>query len=292
MKWTDELLKKREVTSLKRYGKNNYVETEEFHKKSKQTQINNYGSVKNAYKAREAASRITKLKRYGNSTYHNVEQFKETLLKKHNDFEKQNNCIHYKKIIEQYGQGWLALKLPIIYRGRYRYISNEYLQTIKDYTGVNHNVKAVSKLERELRKFIKSHTNCKLQYNIMNLIIDDQQKYEIDIYIPELKLAFEFNGTYWHSTRFKDKYYHQQKTKLCYENGIQLVHIYEDNWRNNKGIVKQNIINLLNNEDCSYCNWVKLSDYNQYILSEPNFHECKYGKRKFGVYDEGTFIKK
>jgi hypothetical protein len=291
MKWTKELLDKRKQTSLKRYGKNNYVETDEFNSKCKETLIKKYGSVKNAYQKRETAGRITKLKRYGSLTYHNVEQFKETLLKKHEDFERINNCTHYKKLIEQFGQGWFALNLPIIYRGRYRYISNEYLQQIKDYVSINHNVKSVSDSERELRKFIKSCTKCKLKYNVIGLIEDDEQKYELDIYIPDLNLAFEFNGNYWHSSLLKDKYYHQQKTKLCYSAGIQLIHIYEYDWCNNKETIKDNIVKLLNGEDCSYCNWIKLSDYNKYILSEPILYEWKNGNRTFIIYNEGKFIK-
>jgi hypothetical protein len=35
---------------------------------------------------------------------------------------------------------------------------------------------------------------------------------EIDIYLPELKLGFEFNGLYWHSNKFKEKNYHLNKT--------------------------------------------------------------------------------
>jgi hypothetical protein len=30
---------------------------------------------------------------------------------------------------------------------------------------------------------------------------------EIDIYLPELKLGFEFNGIWWHSDKYKDKWY-------------------------------------------------------------------------------------
>ena len=291
MKWTKELFDKRKQTSFKKYGKNNYVEPEEFKERSKNTQIQHFGSIKNAYKHRNEKSKITKLKKYGCETYHNVEKFKNTLIKRHEEFERENKCTHYKKLIDTYGQGWFALNLPIIYNGRFRYISNEYLQQIKDYVSTNHNVKSISNSERELRKFIKSCTKCKLKYNVNDLIEDDEQKYELDIYIPELNLAFEFNGNYWHSSLLKDKYYHQQKTKLCYSTGIQLIHIYEYDWNNNKETIKNNIVKLLNGEDCSYCNWIKLSDYNKYILSEPILYEHKNGNRTFRIYNEGKFIK-
>lgn len=53
---------------------------------------------------------------------------------------------------------------------------------------------------------------------------------ELDIYIPSKKLAIEFNGIYWHSTLFKDKLYHQQKTINCAQRGIRLIHIFEYEW--------------------------------------------------------------
>ena len=62
--------------------------------------------------------------------------------------------------------------------------------------------------------------------------------YELDIVVPEAKLAIEFNGVYWHSDDTKDKYYHRIKTDKCLEQGIQLIHIFEDEWRYKKDIVK------------------------------------------------------
>lgn len=58
--------------------------------------------------------------------------------------------------------------------------------------------------------------------------------YEVDIYIPKLKLAIEFNGTYWHSIYFKDKDYHITKTLLAKQKGIKLIHIFDDEWAENK----------------------------------------------------------
>lgn len=54
---------------------------------------------------------------------------------------------------------------------------------------------------------------------------------ELDIYLPEYKLAIEFNGTYWHSTlNIPDKNYHFNKSKECENLGIHLVHIYQYEW--------------------------------------------------------------
>ena len=54
---------------------------------------------------------------------------------------------------------------------------------------------------------------------------------ELDIYLPEYKLAIEFNGTYWHSSlNIEDKNYHLNKSKECESRGIHLVHICEYEW--------------------------------------------------------------
>lgn len=57
---------------------------------------------------------------------------------------------------------------------------------------------------------------------------------ELDIYIPDKKIAIEFNGTYWHSSALKGKMYHQKKTLDCLRNGIRLIHIFEYEWNNLK----------------------------------------------------------
>lgn len=70
---------------------------------------------------------------------------------------------------------------------------------------------------------------------------------ELDIYLPDLRLAFEFNGNYWHS--LKDKYYHQEKTLDCAKQGIQLIHVFEYEWDNEdyKDKLKSYILSLIGN---------------------------------------------
>lgn len=81
--------------------------------------------------------------------------------------------------------------------------------------------------------------------NTRTVISDDNQKYELDIYIPSKNLAIEFNGIYWHSDIFKDKYYHQNKFLACYEKGIRLIQINEFDWNTNRSIVESIIKDAL-----------------------------------------------
>lgn len=62
---------------------------------------------------------------------------------------------------------------------------------------------------------------------------------ELDIYIPEKKFAVEFNGLYWHSERQgKGRKYHYDKWQACQHLGIQLIQIWEDDWKNKPEVVK------------------------------------------------------
>jgi hypothetical protein len=68
---------------------------------------------------------------------------------------------------------------------------------------------------------------------------------EIDIYLPQLNLGFEFNGVWWHSDQYKEKNFHLNKTKFFRERDIQLVHIWEDDWDMKSDIIKSQISNWL-----------------------------------------------
>ena len=51
---------------------------------------------------------------------------------------------------------------------------------------------------------------------------------ELDMVLPDIKLAIEYDGLYWHSVqRGKGENYHLDKTTRCLEKGYQLFHIFE-----------------------------------------------------------------
>lgn len=75
---------------------------------------------------------------------------------------------------------------------------------------------------------------------------------ELDIVLPDLGIAFEFNGIYWHSEIYKSNDYHICKTKQVEDFGYQLIHINEDEWANKQNIVKSRINSLLSKTDKVY----------------------------------------
>ena len=73
---------------------------------------------------------------------------------------------------------------------------------------------------------------------------------EIDILIKEKNIGIECDGIIYHSELFNnDKNYHINKTKLCNDKGIYLIHIFEDEWRLKNNIVKSMIKNILCKND-------------------------------------------
>lgn len=94
--------------------------------------------------------------------------------------------------------------------------------------------------EKEVSDFVQS-LGFKVQQNVRTVIPPQ----ELDIYIPEKNFAFEYNGLYWHTTKYKAKKYHLEKTLACKEKNIQLFHIFSDEWDNKKEIVKSMIAHRL-----------------------------------------------
>lgn len=94
---------------------------------------------------------------------------------------------------------------------------------------------------------------------------------ELDIYIPEKKLAIEYNGLRWHSEDFgnKDKNYHINKTTQCADQQIRLIHIFEDEWKFSKTIVKSRLKAILGiSENKIYARNCKVSKISSIVKRE------------------------
>lgn len=91
------------------------------------------------------------------------------------------------------------------------------------------NTRFGSKLEKECYDFVRSIAGNEETINIHERKVVPHS--ELDIYLPNYNIAIEMNGIYWHSERFKDKTYHTNKAIACRNLGIQLIHIYEHEWK-------------------------------------------------------------
>ena len=91
--------------------------------------------------------------------------------------------------------------------------------------------------EKSITDYVKS-----LGFNPIKYVIGkDKTRFEIDCYIPELKIGIEYNGIYYHSTNGgnkKKKTYHINKNSFALKQGIDLIQIWEDQWKNQQEIIK------------------------------------------------------
>lgn len=101
----------------------------------------------------------------------------------------------------------------------------------------------VSKAEEEIADYVTSILpDTKVLTSYRKII----NPYELDIYIPDLKIAIEFNGLYWHTeSQGKDRNYHYNKWKKCKDQDIQLITIWEDEWRDKQDIIKSMLAHKL-----------------------------------------------
>lgn len=110
--------------------------------------------------------------------------------------------------------------------------------------------KIVAKTQYEIYNFIKDHYTKDVKYNKR---FDGEDEFgkickrEIDIYLPDLKIGFEYDGFYRHcSNNEKLKpTYHRDKTRFFNRLGITIFHIFEDEWKQKKDIVKSMILSKI-----------------------------------------------
>ena len=114
--------------------------------------------------------------------------------------------------------------------------------------------------EKELCDFIKENYNGIILENATHIL----KRKEIDIYLPELKLGFEFDGTFWHADpriyketdiirgnlTAADIWKHDKtKDEECRQLNIKLIRIKEYDWTTLKETIKENILRIIH-ENC------------------------------------------
>lgn len=115
---------------------------------------------------------------------------------------------------------------------------------------------------------------------------------EIDIFLPELKIGFEYNGIFWHSDRYLDKDYHFQKSKYFENRGIRIINIWEDDWKFKTSIIKSQIGNVLGINSRIFarnCSIEEIKESSKFL----NQNHLQGGDRslvKMGLYHKGDLV--
>lgn len=97
-----------------------------------------------------------------------------------------------------------------------------------------------SQIEIEIRNWLSAFIETQ-----HNRLFD--KTHELDIFVPSKNIGVELNGNYWHSEvgGKRDKNYHLNKTNFFKTKGIQILHIFEDEWNDKQEIVKSIILSKL-----------------------------------------------
>ena len=88
--------------------------------------------------------------------------------------------------------------------------------------------------QQQLVDFVRSVYDGRIEENT-KAVIPPQ---ELDVYLPDLNLALEYNGLWFHSSLFLSDNYHRDKTEECQRQGIRLIHVFEDDWIYRRAIME------------------------------------------------------
>jgi hypothetical protein len=293
-------------TLLKNWGVDNPLKSEEIKQKVKNTNLKKYG-YESPLKSEKIKQKVknTNLKKYGYEFHTMTDEWKLKIkfinLEKYglhpskSEFSRKENykISNDKFYISYIGDNISLFKCDINkshefkisydnYKSRLKY--NIPLCTVCNPIGDLKSIK-----EKELFEFVNSIYNG-------DVIQSYRDGLEIDIYLPYLKLGFEFNGLYWHSELFKEKNYHIEKTKYFEERGIRIIHIWEDDWSFKRDILESQIKNWLgltsNKIFARSCEIREITDSREAtkFLEENHIQGCVRSNLKLGLYYNGYLV--
>jgi hypothetical protein len=261
-------------TNLKKYNVDTPIKNVDIKNKIKETNLKKYG-VKNVFQS-DNIKTLIKEKLFKNKK----EKYKKLL--NINDYE----LLEYSNIIKIKHNVCKCVftinNINLLNRMKYDICLCTECYPISEQTSVK---------EKELVDYVKSLN--------VDLIEGDREILngkELDIYLPSKNLAIEFNGLYWHSEFYKDENYHLEKSLKCQEKGIQLLHIWEDEWILKQDIVKSIILNrlgLIKNKIYARQCEIKIvqdSKLIQHFLNENHIQGYSQSSIKIGLYYKNELI--
>lgn len=249
-----EIREKVEKTNFQRYGTKAPAQNEKVKERAKKTCLEKYGSYYTQTQEFKDKAKKTCKERYGvENAMHSrdiIESLKHRNIEKYNTpWPMQNEEVKEKAkktCLERYGTS--NRSNSHLSHETYEIISNR--DNLKKFLEENPN-QSVLEIAEKLDMSESGVGKRLVQFDLWDMVVRNVTKaeielqrlfptfkktkrvippYEIDLYSEEHKLGIEFNGDYWHSTKFKDRNYHQNKSLLAKENGVFLYHIFEHEW--------------------------------------------------------------
>lgn len=234
---SEDVRKKMSASNLQKYGVENAMQNETIARKSHNTNIERYGGMGNSSEELKQKQRRTLRELYGVENYMQSEMFYEDIASRHPDVlsvDIVNRRFECKcPSPECMGCSRRSYYIPISqYRNR-KNMTGTYkctnINPIKERTNC-------SSIELFVRNLLDRY-NIQYKTNDRTIIAP----LELDLYIPSKKLAIECNGIYYHDAESKPKNYHLNKYRLCKQQNIQLISLWED-WIYKKPEIVESII--------------------------------------------------
>lgn len=151
------------------------------------------------------------------------------------------------------------------------------------------NTRYCSKQEQEITDFIKSFYSKTILLRNKSLIGK-----ELDIVLPDDKIAIEYDGLYWHNENVIENTSHLMKTELCEKQGYQLIHIFSDEWLFKQEIVKSRLKTLLHNSTKIFARKCEVHEVDSktatYFLNTNHVQGACASKYKYGLYHDGELV--
>ena len=243
----DSVKSKIKETQEKKYGKW-YAQTDDFKKRSVETFMRNYG-VSNPMHSEEVINKIQQqnmkkwgvpywmmlpesqkklkegsIKKFGTIWYSSAHLSKECLDIIHDSDKLVEYVLKFPKERRTHNNIAESLGCSAVYLSE---LTRSYGDKVRDAFTM---MPSVSSAEMTVRDIL-SEWNIDAEYNDRSVL----KPKELDIYVPSHNFAIEFDGWYWHSKQAGTPVnYHQDKSRSCAEKGIQLYHIFENDWNDGR----------------------------------------------------------
>lgn len=233
-----EINQKRTKTNLKKYGVANIGQTE----KAKNAHAQVYSNPEKIVQINTKIAQ-TKSERYSDPKYNNSSQIKKTWNDKKQayfsefypdkDLATLRDCDSLGGLFGNNTPDQIADQLNVHVQTVYKYLNNHKLRD-----------KFKSTLEHEMILFLRGLGVKNIVENSRKVLPSGK---ELDIYLPDYKLAIEMNGVYWHHDNVGhiDRHYHKSKFKECESKGIHLISVFSDLWESKREIIQRMIAHKL-----------------------------------------------
>lgn len=270
-------LKKQKTTVQTRYGVDYFTQTSEYNEKVKKTSLENYG-VEHHTKSQTVKNKIiaTNQRRYGHGSVLSVPRFRENITKTNMSKYGVSSVLKLQEVrslgLEKKRKNF-ELKLKEFDFQNVQLIdaeSNLFKCNVCNSTFAQSDItlsqehpsrfprckkcfpvigNSDSVFHQEVVGFLSKNISTKHGEIIQNSRKILPSGKEIDIWFPSLNIGIELNGLWWHSegSGRKPRGYHYKKTIEAESVGVQLIHLYSDDWNDprQKNIIKRKLLHVL-----------------------------------------------